>query len=139
MRTVAAVAAGIGAFASQLGQKADGVVGPSQWEPGVTFPGIIGPSSHCFTNSYQKQFESTPDYVAAGSFATGLIVTECIRRAGSLDSDKLRGAASELDCNTFYGRFCIDAQSGKQIGHRMLLIRWQSGGERVLLSSSESS
>ena len=126
VRAVAAVAAGIAAFASQLGQMADGVVGPSQWEPGVSFPEIVGPNSNWFLNSFQKQFGTVPDYVAAGSFATGLIVTECIRRAASLDSDKLRGAACELDCHTFYGRFRIDAQSGKQLGHRILLVRWQN-------------
>jgi hypothetical protein len=57
-----------------------------------------------------------PDYVAAGSFATGLIVTECIRQAASLDSDKLRTTASELDCYTFYGSFRIDTQSGNKWG-----------------------
>jgi branched-chain amino acid transport system substrate-binding protein len=132
VRFIAAVAAGIAAFASHLGQMADGVVGPSQWEPGVTFPGIIGPSSDCFANSFQKQFDSKPDYVAAGAFATGLIVTECIRRTDSLDTDKLRGAASELDCHTFYGRFRIDPCSGKQLGHTVLLVVWQNCTKIVL-------
>lgn len=138
VRAVAAVAAGIAAFASQLGQMADENIGPSQWEPEVSFPGIIGPTSDCFINSFQKQFESKPEYVAAGSFATGLIVTECIRRAGCLHTDKLRGAASELDCHTFYGRFRINAQTGKQAGHRILLTRWQSG-QKIVLPSDESS
>jgi hypothetical protein len=39
-----------------------------------------------------------------------------------------------LDCNTFYGRFRIDAQSGKQVGHRILLIRWREGRKVVLPS-----
>jgi len=137
VQVVAAVAAGIAAFSSQLGQMADGVIGPSQWEPEVNFPRIIGPTSDCFANSFQKQFASKPDYIAAGSFATALIVTECIRRTHSLDTDKLRGAASELDCHTFYGHFRIAAQSGKQLGHQMLLIRWHSGG-RIVLPSSKS-
>ena len=134
VRAVAAVAAGIAAFASQLGQLADGVFGPSQWEPGVNFPRIVGPPSDWFMNGFQIRFGPTPDYVAAGSFATGLIVTECIRRAASLDSDQLRSTASDLDCHTFYGGFRIDAQSGKQVGHRILLIRWQNGKKVVLPS-----
>ncbi len=98
VRAIAAVAAGIAAFAAQLGQIADGVLGPSQWELGACFPGIVGPTSDWFANSFQS---TMPDYIATGSFAAGLIVTECIRRACSLDSDKLRGTASSLDCNTF--------------------------------------
>ena len=134
VRALAAVAAGIHAFSAQLGGLADGVVGPSQWEPGVSLPEIRGPTSDWFADSFEKQFGSPPDYVAAGSFATGVIVTECIRRAASLDNDRLRSIASDLDCNTFYGRFRIDAQSGKQVGHRMLLIRWREGRKVVLPS-----
>src|SRR5580693_6566492 len=37
VREVAAVAAGVRAFSTELGQTADGVLGPSQWEPGMTF------------------------------------------------------------------------------------------------------
>ncbi len=134
VRAVVAVAAGIAAFASQLGQIADGVLGPSQWEPGVSFPRIMEPASDSFVTGFQTRFGQAPDYVAAGSFATGLIVTECIRRAASLDSDKLRSTASELDCHTFYGSFRIDAQSGKQVGHQILLICWQNGKKVVLPS-----
>ena len=74
-------------------------------------------------DSFQRQFGQTPDYIAAGSFATALVLTECIRQAASLNDEKLRSTASDLDCNTFYGRFRIDSRTGIQTGHRVLLIR----------------
>jgi len=129
---VAAVGAGIAGFASRLGRMAEGVLGPSQWEPGVSSPTTVGPTSDWFLNSFQKQFGAMPDYVAAGSFATGLIVSECIRQAASLDGETLRRVASQLNCNSLYGRFRIDPQSGKQLGHRVLLIRWQNGTKTLL-------
>ncbi|SRR5438309_3011612 len=132
VREVAAVAAGVGAFSTELAQTADGVLGPSQWEPGVTFPNIAGPTSDWFLESFQRQFGQMPDYIAAGSFAAGLVLTECIRQAASLDNEKLRSTASDLNCNTFYGRFRIDSRTGIQTGHRMLLIRWQRGHKVVL-------
>ena len=131
---VAAVAAGVRAFSTELAQIADGVIGPSQWEPGTTFPNIAGPMSDWFLGGFQKQFGQPPDYIAAGSFATGLVLTECIRRAASLDDEKLRNTASDLDCNTLYGRFRIDSRTGIQTGHRVLLICWQ-GGHKVVLTS----
>jgi branched-chain amino acid transport system substrate-binding protein len=134
VRVVAAVAAGIGDFSAELAQIADGVLGPSQWEPGVTFPNVTGPASDWFLDSFQKQFGRPPDYIAAGSFATGLVLTDCIRQAASLDDEKLRSTASDLDCNTLYGRFRIDSRTGIQTGHRVLLIRWQ-GGHKVVLPS----
>jgi branched-chain amino acid transport system substrate-binding protein len=134
VREVAAVAAGVRAFSTELAQTADGVIGPSQWEPGVTLPNALGPTSDWFLNSFQRQFGQTPDYIAAGSFATGLVLTECIRLAGSLDDERLRNTVSYLDCHTFYGRFRIDSQTGMQTGHRVLLIRWQRGHKVVLPS-----
>jgi branched-chain amino acid transport system substrate-binding protein len=131
---VAAVAAGIRAFSRELGPTAEGVLGPSQWEPRVTFPEILGPSSDCFVNSFQKQFGVLPDYVAAGSFAAGVILAECIRRAGSTENDKLRDAAGDLDCHTLHGRFRMDPETRKQVGHRVLLIRWQEGEKQILSS-----
>ena len=132
VRVIAAVAAGISSFGCQLGQTSHGVLGPSQWEPGVNFPESIGPSSDWFENSFREEFGTEPDYIAAGAFATGLIVGECIRRAASLDSDELRCVASQLDCNTLYGRFRIDPENGKQRGHRILLVRWQKCTKTVL-------
>jgi branched-chain amino acid transport system substrate-binding protein len=132
VRTTAAVAAGIASFASHLGEMAEGVLGPSQWEPDMNLPTILGPSSDWFVSSFQRQFGTAPDYIAAGAFATGLIVAECIRQAGSMDDRKLRSMASDLDLNTFYGRFRIDARSGEQLDHRVVLIQWQNGTKTVL-------
>jgi branched-chain amino acid transport system substrate-binding protein len=135
VRVVVAVAAGLRDFSAELAQMADGVLGPSQWEPGIEFPDIIGPASDWFLDYFQRRFDQTPDYIAAGSFATGLVLTECIRRASSLDNEKLRNIASDVDCNTFYGRFRIDARTGIQTGHQALLIRWQ-GGQKIVLPQS---
>jgi branched-chain amino acid transport system substrate-binding protein len=132
VRQVAAVAAGVRAFSTELAQTADGALGPSQWEPRMIFPNIAGPTSDWFLESFQRQFGQTPDYIAAGSFAAGLVLTECIQQADSLDDEKLRSTASDLNCNTFYGRFHIDPRTGIQTGHRMLLIRWQAGNKVVL-------
>jgi Periplasmic binding protein len=134
VHTVAAVAAGIDEFALALGALADGVIGPSQWEPGpgMHLSDITGPKSDWFVKHFQERFGRTPGYVAAGSFATGLIVAECIGRAASLDNRELRRIAAGLDCNTFYGGFRIDPETGKQVAHRMTLVRWQQNRKVVL-------
>jgi branched-chain amino acid transport system substrate-binding protein len=132
VRAIAAVAGGVSNFASQLGPAAEGVLGPSQWEPGLSFTEVIGPWSNWFTDKFRQRFECTPDYMAAASFATGLILAESIRRAASLNDDESRSAAAKLDCNTFYGHFRIDPQTGKQVGHRVLLIGWKGGKKTVL-------
>jgi branched-chain amino acid transport system substrate-binding protein len=130
--TVAAVAAGVSEFSLKLGTLADGTIGPSQWEPGVSFSENVQPGSDRFTREFRSRFGGPLDYVAAGSFAAGLIVAECIRRATSLDNPELRTIAAALDSTTFYGRFQIEPKTGKQLAHRMLLVRWQQGRKIVL-------
>jgi len=93
---------------------------------------IPGPTSNWFLESFQGEFADVPDYTAAGSFAAGVVLTECIRRSASLEDEELRSMASGLDCNTFYGRFRVDARTGIQTGHGALLIRWQESRKVVL-------
>src|SRR5215469_2605449 len=138
VQAVAAVAAGVNVFSTELGSIADGVLGPSQWEPAMASnPNILGPTPDWFVDNFEQKFHQPPDYVGAGSFAAGLVLTECIRRAATLEDEALRNAASDSDLNTFYGRFRIDASTGLQTGHRSLLIRWE-GGHKVVLPATTS-
>ena len=131
VRVVAAVAAGVHASYRELQEKAEGVIGPSQWEPGAS-PAQTLPDSDWFVLKFKERFGQPPDYTAAGAFAIGIIWAECARQAGTLKDDRLRQTAAELDCNTFYGRFRIDPGTGRQIGHRILLIRWQQGRKALV-------
>jgi len=138
VHAVAAVAAGVNVFSTELGPIADGVLGPSQWEPAIpSDPNILGPNTDWFSDNFERKFHQRPDYVAAGSFAAGLVLTECIRLAATLDDEALRDAASDSDLNTFYGRFRIDPGTGLQTGHRVQLIRWEGGHKAVLPATTQ--
>ncbi len=133
VQAVAAIAAGVNVFSTELGPIAEGVLGPSQWEPSIANdPNIIGPTSAWFVDTFEQKFNQPPNYIAAGSFATGLVLMECIRRAATLDDEALRNAAGDLNLNTFYGQFRIDSRTGVQTGHRALLVRWERGHKVVL-------
>lgn len=132
VKVVAAVAAGVHAFSEELDELAEGVIGPSQWEPELRFSDIRSPASAWFVRNFHERFGHLPEYTAASSFATGLVVAECICHAGTLDDQAVRQAAAELDFNTFFGNFRIDAATGRQTGHRALLIQWQQGRKVVL-------
>jgi branched-chain amino acid transport system substrate-binding protein len=49
-----------------------------------------------------------------------------VKRAGSLDSDKLREVSLQLKTQTVIGDFAMD-ERGFQIGHRASTIQWQDG------------
>ena len=68
---------------------------------------------------------------SAAGYGACQILVEAIRRAGSLDSEKLRDAILKLDHNTVFGAFRID-RDGVQIGHKSLLFQWQDGKKVIV-------
>jgi branched-chain amino acid transport system substrate-binding protein len=137
IRAVASVAAGVQPFHDELGRAAEGAIGPSQWEAHASFPAGIGPDAFWFLRNFRKQFGREPEYIAAGSFAVGLIFGECVRRARSLQDNNLLAAVAELDCYTLYGRFRLDSTSRRQVGHRILLVQWDKD-HKVLLPAGNT-
>jgi branched-chain amino acid transport system substrate-binding protein len=130
--TVAFVAAGVDAFYDEVGAGAEGIVGPSQWEPAVYEHPAIGPASSWLCAEFLARFRYAPGYIAAQAYATGIVIAECIARAATLEDDALLRVAQGLETSTLYGGFRLDPESLRQIGHRILLVQWH-GGRRVLL------
>lgn len=128
---LACVAAGVEQFGHDLGDGAEGIVGCSQWEEDVEVHPEIGPSAREFARRMRRT-EVSCDYPAAQAYAAGLLTAAAIAAAGSLDQQRLRDAFSELRTTTLYGDFAIDRVSGRQIGHKVLLIQWH-GGHKVII------
>jgi len=129
---VAAVAAPMQEFRRDLQVLANGCVGPSQWEAGPQAAVDVGPSSATFIARFRERFGQIPDYPAAQSYAAGLILQRCVALAGSCRDADLRAAADTLSCRTFYGDFRLDAVSGRQVGHKTVLVQWQAGEKKVI-------
>jgi branched-chain amino acid transport system substrate-binding protein len=128
------VAAGIARFGADLGVDAEGIVGPSQWEVEADINPRMGPSSRDFARRMRAVGALECDYPAAQAYAAGLITLAALRAVGSLDQVQLRGAFSNLRTTTLYGDFAIDPVSGRQIGHKMLLVQWHHG-RKVLIDA----
>jgi ABC-type branched-subunit amino acid transport system substrate-binding protein len=122
---------------AELGEACLGVIGPSQWEPGVKYSpegakaaGLswYGPTVKEFEEAYRKKYNNEePSYHSAGGYAAGLILQRAIEKAGSLETDKVKKALDELKDMTFYGVVQFDntkENHGLQIGHEMVYIQW---------------
>ena len=122
-------------FYEVLGRDAEFVYGATPWVPELVelrAGGLIPiarqyPGAREFVESYR---EGVPRRRSLRCLAAGYggcqILVEAVRRAGSLDSAKLRDAISKMDHNTVFGAFRVD-RDGVQIGHKMLLFQWQDG------------
>lgn len=138
-KAIGVVAAGISSFGERLGELAHGVFGPSQWEP---VPGIspdYGPSPADVIDLFENDSVQATDYPAAQAFATGVVLERCLATEAAYDptsetvnQQQLRNAANTADFMTFYGRFRIDSETGKQVGHTPVVVQWQRDGKRVV-------
>jgi len=127
----------IPAFQTALKGKAEGVMGPSHWEYGVTFSKEkalkakqtwIGPSQDEFVKLFKGAIgkDLMPEYHAAEAAAAVLSLVLAVEKANSLDPDKVRAAMGALKFTSFYGPWAID-KTGKQVGHDMVDAQWQKG------------
>ena len=127
----AAVGAGLTAFGAAAGSAAEGTIGPSHWEPAAR-PGPDGAASAAFAAAYAAAYDEPPQYPAALAYSMGLVLTTCALMAGSLVDSALRAAAAALEVLTPVGRFRLDPATGRQVGYRPLLVRWQHGAKVLI-------
>ena len=79
-------------FYDLLKQNAEYVYGATQWEPTLAYPG-----QKEFLAAYKKEFKHEPSYHAAAGYAGCLLYVEAVKRAGTLDSDKVRDELFKLE------------------------------------------
>ena len=82
-------------------------------------------------SSLHPQILLESPYFSASGYGGCQILVEAIRRAGSLDSEKLRAAILKLDHNTVFGAFRVD-RDGVQVAHKRLLFQWQDGKKVIV-------
>jgi branched-chain amino acid transport system substrate-binding protein len=127
-------------FLSDLGNLANGVTVPSQWEPNLNFKQFTPyfgniTSGQQFYSRFMAAYGIPPNYEAAEAYATGLVLEKGIIDSGSLNSTVVRQQLSTENFYTFYGHFQISS-TGKQIGHTMVVAQWQNGVKQTVWPSS---
>ena len=126
------VAAGIQTFRDVLGVESEGFLGPSQWEPPTQYRHDYGPSAPQVLKSMLQHASGTVDYPMVQAYAGALVAQRCVEAAGTVADAALRSMAGLLDFSTFFGRFKIDPESGRQTGHTGLIVQWQQGRKVVV-------
>ena len=100
------VGPGLPKFAKQLGNTAEYVLGFSQWEPK---PDILKrPGMRAFIAAYKKRYGVNPNYHAGQSYASMQVFGEAVKRAGSIDRDKVWRTMRTMSTTTIIGPWKVD-------------------------------
>ena len=106
-------------FYDILKGSAEYIYGATQWEPVLNYPG-----NKEWFESYKAEFKHEPSYHSAAGYAGCLTYAEGVKRAGSLDADKVREQLLKLETRTMFGDYKVD-QDGFQTAHKMVTFQWQ--------------
>jgi branched-chain amino acid transport system substrate-binding protein len=127
-------------FYETLGRGAEFVYGLSQWEAelvALRAGGLIPiarqyPGAREFVEAHHREYPGADlSFRTAAGYAGCQVLTEAIKRAGSLDRERIRGAILKLDFNTVFGPFKVDPD-GFQIAHKMVTFQWQDGKKVIV-------
>ncbi len=82
------------------------------------------PGNKEFFEAYKAEFKHEPSYHSAAGYAGCLIYAEGVKRANTLDADKVREALLKLEMRTMFGDYKVDPD-GFQLAHKMVTFQWQ--------------
>jgi len=119
------------ALIDEVGDDANFLVGPTQWEATMSYHGDYFGSASDYAERYAEKWGGPPTYQAASATAAALALQLAIEAAGSLNTDDVRAALRNLDVSTFYGRISFN-EAGKNVARPMGAIQIQDGDIRVV-------
>jgi branched-chain amino acid transport system substrate-binding protein len=113
-------------FTGELGDDADYIMGPAQWDKTLSYEDEYFGTAADYAERYTERWGEPPPYQSASSTAAALALHLAIEQAGSLEMDAVREALRNLDIETFYGPINFD-DTGKNAAKPMVTIQIQDG------------
>jgi branched-chain amino acid transport system substrate-binding protein len=114
-------------FYDLLKQNAEYIYGSTQWDESLPYPG-----QKEFLAAYKAKFKGQePSYHTAAGYAGCLIYAEAVKKAGTLDADKVRDQLLKMEIRTAFGEYKVEPD-GFQIAHKMVMLQWQDGKRIVV-------
>jgi branched-chain amino acid transport system substrate-binding protein len=114
-------------FYDLLKQNAEYTYGSTQWDESLPYPG-----QKEFLAAYKAKFKGQePSYHTAAGYAGCLIYAEAVKKAGTLDADKVRDQLLKMEIKTAFGDYKVEPD-GFQIAHKMVMLQWQDGKRIVV-------
>jgi ABC-type branched-subunit amino acid transport system substrate-binding protein len=85
-----------------------------------------------FATAFGAKWSAPPSFAAAQGYAAATVLTEAVRRTGSLDQAKLRDALANMETETVLGAYRVDPKTGEQRAARPPVVQIQRGRPRVV-------
>ena len=114
-------------FIKSAGKDAEYALGMSLFEPSLPSEG-----NKEFVKTYHDKYNADPGYYSAFGFVAGTVLEAAVKKAGSIDTEKVREALTTLKMGSVMGRHEVDPSTYMQIGVKGLVVQVQNGKREVV-------
>src|SRR5262245_31491617 len=118
--------AGDPSFIKAVGQDAELTLTDVVYDPNTARPANVE-----FVKAYAARWSAPPNLAAAEGYSAAAVLAEAVRRAGSLETEKLRAALASLRTETPLGTYRVGTH-GEQLGVVPAIAQIQRGKLRVV-------
>ena len=114
-------------FIRSVGQDAEFTLATKEYDPKFRTFG-----NEQFAAAFEARWSAAPSFAAAQGHAAATVLAEAVRRAKSLDQEKLRATLAEMETDTVLGGYKVDPQTGEQRAARPAVVQIQRGRAQVV-------
>lgn len=118
-------------FVQLVGQDAESILASEEYDPRFPYD-----ANSEFVKAYSAKWSARPGALAAAAYAAGQVLAEAVRRAGTVQAQKLRVVLAELEIDTVLGPYRVDAASGAQLGMKPAVVQMVKGRVQPLWPAS---
>ncbi|MHB1124513.1 MAG: amino acid ABC transporter substrate-binding protein [Ramlibacter sp.] len=114
-------------FLKATGKDGEGAIGMSLYEPSLKTSGNAE-----FVKTFKAKYNYEPGYYSSFGYVAVYVLGEAVKKAGSIDQDKLRETLATLKLDTVMGKHEVEPKTGMQIGIRGLLVQVHNGKREII-------
>lgn len=118
-------------FITRVGQDAEYAIGIAAWTPTLRSPG-----NAAFVQAYRAKWSAEPDLAAAQGYSACRVLEAAVRRAATLDNERLRATLEKLETETPLGRYQTAPDTGRQTAAQAVLVQILKGRGEIVWPSS---
>jgi branched-chain amino acid transport system substrate-binding protein len=115
------------AFSPAVGADAEGVMATTAWSATLKTSG-----NDDFVKAFTAKYGRPPDYHAASAYSGLMVLAEAVKRAGSLDQEKIIANLASLSMPTLLGTYKVEPATGLQIGYQAYVLQWQGAKQPLI-------
>ena len=114
-------------YIKAAGKDAEGAIGMSLYEPSLKTAGNAD-----FVKNFKARYNYEPGYYSSFGYTAVTVLEAAVKKAGSLDQEKIRDVLTELKMDTIMGKHEVDPKTGMQLGIKGLLVQVQNGKREIV-------